>query len=106
MKIQTIMTILLMAATTATAQTLPYQDRNLSAQERAKDLCGRLTIEEKTALMMDRSPEIKRLGIPAFHWWSEALHGVGRNGFATVFPVTIGMAASFDDAYSTAFSRR
>lgn len=98
MKIQTIMTILLMAATTATAQTLPYQDRNLSAQERAKDLCERLTIEEKTALMMDRSPEIKRLGIPAFHWWSEALHGVGRNGFATVFPVTIGMAASFDDA--------
>ena len=67
MKVLTMMVSLLMAATTATVQTLPYQDRNLSAQERAKDLCERLTIEEKTALMMDRSPEIKRLGIPAFH---------------------------------------
>ena len=77
---------------------LPYQDTRLSAYERAKDLCGRLTLEEKTKLMMDVSPAIERLGIPAFHWWSEALHGVGRNGFATVFPITLGMAASFDDA--------
>ena len=77
---------------------LPYQDTRLSAYERAKDLCGRLTLEEKTLLMMDGSPAIDRLGIPAFQWWSEALHGVGRNGFATVFPITLGMAASFDDA--------
>ncbi len=98
MKIQMTIVSLLLAATTATAQQLPYQDRSLSAHERAKDLCGRLTTEEKTLLMMDHSPAIERLGIPAFQWWSEALHGVGRNGFATVFPVTIGMAASFDDA--------
>ena len=47
--------------------------------------------------MMNSSPAIERLGIPAFDWWSEALHGVGRNGLATVFPSCIGMAASFDD---------
>ena len=80
------------------AQTLPYQNPNLSAKERATDLCGRLTLEEKASLMQDQSNAIPRLGIPQFVWWSEALHGVGRNGFSTVFPSCIGMAASFDDA--------
>ena len=81
----------------ASAQTLPYQDASLSAAQRADDLIGRLTLEEKVSLMMDSSPAIQRLGIPQFHWWSEALHGVGRNGFATVFPITMAMAASWDD---------
>ena len=76
---------------------LPYQDSNLSAEQRAEDLCSRLTLSEKVSLMMHTSPAIERLGIPQFNWWSEALHGVARNGFATVFPATIGMAASFDD---------
>ncbi len=80
------------------AAQLPYQDPTLTAHERAVDLCGRLTLEEKAKLMMDSSPAIPRLGIPQFEWWSEVLHGVARNGFATVFPQTIGMAASFDDA--------
>ena len=80
------------------AQTLPYQNPNLSAEERASDLCARLTLEEKSKLMRNTSPAIPRLGIPQYDWWSEALHGVGRNGFATVFPITMGMAASFDDA--------
>lgn len=80
------------------AQTQPYQNPNLSAKERATDLCGRLTLEEKASLMQDQSNAIPRLGIPQFAWWSEALHGVGRNGFSTVFPSCIGMAASFDDA--------
>ncbi|MCM1356330.1 MAG: glycoside hydrolase family 3 C-terminal domain-containing protein [Staphylococcus sp.] len=79
------------------AQLLPYQNPALSAEERAEDLCNRLTLEEKALLMMNSSPAIERLGIPAFDWWSEALHGVGRNGLATVFPSCIGMAASFDD---------
>ena len=79
------------------AQLLPYQNPSLSAEERAEDLCNRLTLEEKAKLMMNTSPAIDRLGIPAFDWWSEALHGVGRNGLATVFPSCIGMAASFDD---------
>ena len=80
------------------AQTLPYQDPNLSAAQRADDLLSRLTLEEKVSLMMDTSPAIERLGIPQFQWWNEALHGVGRNGFATVFPITMAMAASWDDA--------
>ena len=78
-------------------QLLPYQNANLSAEERANDLLSRLTLEEKTKLMMDTSPAIARLGIPQFQWWNEALHGVGRNGFVTVFPITMHMAASWDD---------
>jgi len=80
------------------AQSLPYQNPKLTAQQRADDLLKRLTLEEKVSLMMDTSPAIERLGIPQFQWWNEALHGIGRNGFATVFPITMGMAASWDDA--------
>ena len=76
----------------------PYKDASLSPAGRAADLCSRLTLEEKARLMRNDSPAIKRLGIPQFNWWNEALHGVGRNGYATVFPITMGMAASFDDA--------
>ena len=82
----------------AGAQTLPYRNPELSAHERAVDLCSRMTLEEKAIVMMDKSKAIPRLGIPEFAWWSEALHGVGRNGVSTVFPSCIGMAASFDDA--------
>ena len=93
-----LLTILLsVCAMMATAQSLPYQNASLSAGERADDLLGRLTLEEKVSLMMDTSPAIERLGIPQFQWWNEALHGIGRNGFATVFPITMGMAASWDD---------
>ena len=91
------MFVLGLCATTTYAQ-LPYQNTSLSAAERADDLLGRLTLEEKVSLMMDTSPAIERLGIPQFQWWNEALHGIGRNGFATVFPITMGMAASWDDA--------
>jgi len=80
------------------AQMLPYQNPALTAEQRADDLLGRLTIEEKALLMMDTSPAIPRLGIPQFHWWNEALHGVGRNGKSTVFPITMQMAASWDEA--------
>lgn len=99
MKLKHLLASMLMAGTSSllSAQMLPYQNPNLSAEERAEDLCNRLTLEEKTKLMMNGSPAIERLGIPAFDWWSEALHGVGRNGLATVFPSCIGMAASFDD---------
>ena len=89
--------LLALSGTGAGAQMLPYQNPALSSAERADDLCSRLTLEEKVKLMMNSSPAIERLGIPAFDWWSEALHGVGRNGLATVFPSCIGMAASFDD---------
>ena len=99
MKKQLITTLMALFTMGAGAQNmLPYQNPNLSAEERADDLISRLTIEEKTALMMDQSPAIERLGIPSFQWWNEALHGVGRNGYTTVFPITMGMAASWDDA--------
>ena len=80
----------------ASAQTLPYQNPNLSALERAKDLCSRLTLEEKAKLMLDESPAIPRLGIRKFFWWSEALHGAANQGNVTVFPEPIAMAASFN----------
>ena len=67
------------------------------AEQRAQILLGKLTLEEKVALMQNSSPAIPRLGIKAYDWWSEALHGVGRAGIATVFPQAIGMGASFDD---------
>ena len=93
-----ILMLLMACAVAVHAQVLPYQNPELSAEQRADDLLGRLTLEEKTKLMMDTSPAISRLGIPQFQWWSEALHGVGRNGFSTVFPITMQMAASWDDA--------
>ena len=84
------------AGTTVSAQTFPYQNPQLTAQERAKDLCGRLTLEEKAQLMLDESPAIPRLGIKKFFWWSEALHGAANMGNVTNFPEPVGMASSFN----------
>lgn len=78
-------------------QQFPYQNPNLSAHERAVDLCSRLTLEEKAQLMLDDSPAIPRLGIKRWQWWSEALHGYANMGNVTNFPEPIGMAASFND---------
>ena len=78
------------------AQVLPYQDTSLSAKERAKDLCSRLTLEEKAKLMLDESPAIPRLGIKKFFWWSEALHGAANMNNVTVFPEPIAMASSWN----------
>ena len=98
MKKKIIIAVLMAVGTTSvSAQQLPYQNPQLSAEQRADDLLTRLTLDEKVSLMMDVSPAIPRLGIPQFHWWNEALHGIGRNGYATVFPITMGMAASWDD---------
>jgi len=74
----------------------PYKNANLSAHERAVDLCSRLTLEEKAMLMLDESPAIPRLGIKKFFWWSEALHGAANMGNVTVFPEPVAMAASFN----------
>ena len=63
---------------------------------RARDLVGRMTLEEKARQIGNVAPAIPRLGLPAYDYWNECLHGVGRNGTATVFPQAIGMAASFD----------
>ena len=82
----------------AVAQQQPWKNPNLSAKERAKDLCSRLTLEEKAKLMLDESPAIPRLGIKKFFWWSEALHGAANMGNVTVFPEPVAMASSFNPA--------
>jgi beta-glucosidase len=81
-----------------------YLDESLSFEERAKDLVSRMTLEEKVTQMLFNAPAIKRLGIPAYNWWNEALHGVARAGVSTMFPQAIGMAATFDEEliYKTA----
>lgn len=98
---KSILTLLLTVSLSAVAYsqtTAPYQDPSLEPEQRALDLLGRLTLEQKVALMSYNSPEIPELGIRKYNWWNEALHGSARNGLATVFPQAIGMAASWDDA--------
>ena len=102
---------LIASAQQPAANKYPYQNPNLSAHERAVDLCSRLTLEEKASLMLDESPAIPRLGIKKFFWWSEALHGAANMGNVTVFPEPIAMASSWNplllykvfDAASTEF---
>ncbi len=77
---------------------LKFQDPRLSNEERVADLVSRLSLKEKVLQMQNDAPAIERLGIPAYNWWSECLHGVARNGIATVFPQAIGMAATWDPA--------
>ena len=79
------------------SEKLPYQDESLSFSRRAEDLVSRMTLEEKVSQMLFQSPAIERLGIPAYNWWNECLHGVARAGVATMFPQAIGMAATFDE---------
>lgn len=67
------------------------------AKKRAADLVGRMTVEERAGQLSYNAPAVKRLGIPAYNWWNEGLHGVARAGQATVFPQAIGMAAAFDE---------
>ena len=69
-----------------------------TAREKAQALVARMTLEEKTAQLRYNAPAIERLGVPAYNWWNEALHGVARGGTATSFPQAIGLAATFDDA--------
>jgi beta-glucosidase len=79
-----------------TPATCAYLNPGLTPEQRAKDLVQRMTLEEKVSQTRDAAPGIPRLGIPAYNWWNEALHGVARNGFATNFPESIGLAATFD----------
>src|SRR4051794_28938680 len=81
---------------TAQQPSTKYKDTSLSPEERAADLVAQMTLEEKTAQMQNAAPAIPRLGVPAYDWWNEALHGVARAGLATVFPQAIGLAATWD----------
>ncbi|MCD7804582.1 MAG: glycoside hydrolase family 3 C-terminal domain-containing protein [Oscillospiraceae bacterium] len=74
-----------------------YKDKTKSPEERAHDLVSRLTVWEKCEQLKFGAPAVERLGIPAYNWWCEGLHGTARAGVATMFPQAIGMAASFDE---------
>lgn len=81
----------------AQAEQHPWHDESLPNQQRIDALLGAMTVEEKISQLLYDSPGIPRLGILPYNWWNEALHGVGRNGRATVFPQPIGLAATFDE---------
>jgi beta-glucosidase len=77
----------------------PFRNPSLSFEARVNDLVSRLTLEEKVLQMLNTAPAVERLGIPAYEWWNESLHGVARTPFrVTVYPQAIGMAATFDTA--------
>lgn len=99
MSITNILKVAVCAALLTACNSKPvYQNTKASPEKRAKDLVSRLTLEQKVSLMQNSSPAIPEFGIKQYDWWNEALHGVGRAGLATVFPQSVGMAASFDDA--------
>ncbi|WP_329743275.1 glycoside hydrolase family 3 C-terminal domain-containing protein [Dyella sp. A6] len=74
----------------------PWNNPNLPVAQRVHDLVARMTLAQKVSQMMNDAPAIPALGVPAYNWWSEGLHGIARSGYATVFPQAIGMAATFD----------
>jgi beta-glucosidase len=78
------------------AQPAPYLNPSLPIDQRVDDLVSRMTMEEKATQLVNTSEAIPQLNVPAYQWWSEALHGVARNGIATVFPQVIGLAATWD----------
>lgn len=73
-----------------------YKNPDLPFEERVADLVSQMTLDEKISQMVHHAPAIERLGIPAYNWWNECLHGVGRAGIATVFPQAIGMASTWN----------
>ena len=81
---------------TATVANAPYMDTSLPIEVRVNDLISRMTLEEKASQLVNQSRAIPRLGVPAYDWWSEALHGVGFAGVATVFPQAIAMGSTWD----------
>lgn len=83
---------------------LPYKNQHLAIDVRVNDLISRLSLVEKASLLGYQSKAIPRLGIPAYNWWNEGLHGVARAGEATVFPQAIGLAATFNDSLVNAVS--
>src|SRR5262245_30258259 len=89
-------TLLIMPAGSAQT-TPPYKNPSLPIEKRVDDLVSRMTLEEKVSQMMNGASAIDRLGIPAYEWWNEGLHGVARAGIATVFPQAIGLGATWDD---------
>ena len=73
-----------------------YQNSSAPISARVHDLIGRMTLDEKISQMVNRAAAVPRLGIPEYNWWNEGLHGVARDGYATNFPQSIGLAATWD----------
>jgi beta-glucosidase len=86
------------AQATAGQASAPYLNPAVPIQQRVDELVSKMTLEEKVSQMQNHAAAIPRLGIAEYDWWSEALHGVARSGYATVFPQAIGMAATWDAA--------
>jgi beta-glucosidase len=89
-------TVFISLSTPQNTATPVYKDPRAPIEKRVDDLLSRMTIDEKISQMQNDSPAIDRLGVPAYNWWNESLHGVARAGRATVFPQAIGLAATFD----------
>jgi len=87
---------LLLTGCTNKTENLPFMNSDLPLETRVDDLVSRMTLKEKISQMQNDAVAIDRLGIPEYNWWNECLHGVARNGIATVFPQAIGMAATWD----------
>ncbi|GGF05726.1 glycoside hydrolase family 3 C-terminal domain-containing protein [Flavobacterium limi] len=85
-----------LALNTFAQERFPFNNPNLTTEQRVNDLVGRMTVDEKISQLMDSSPAIDRLGVPEYNWWNESLHGVARAGYATVFPQSISIASSWD----------
>ena len=87
--------LIIFCGTKVCAQQYPWQDTTKSLDERVEWLINNLTLDEKLSLMVHQNPAIERVGLKPYSWWNEALHGVGRNGLATVWPMPIALAATF-----------
>ncbi|MEL1252981.1 glycoside hydrolase family 3 C-terminal domain-containing protein [Flavobacterium sp. DGU38] len=85
-----------LALNTYAQEKFPFNNPNLTTEQRVNDLVSRMTVDEKISQLMDSSPAIERLGVPEYNWWNESLHGVARAGYATVFPQSISIASSWD----------
>jgi beta-glucosidase len=102
-KIIPLILLLLLSVTTLfinaqqVSNTFPFRNTSLSLEERVNDLVSRMTVQEKAGQLVYTAPAIPRLGIPSYNWWNEALHGVARAGYATVFPQSITIANSWDE---------
>ena len=86
---------MVMQGSASSARRYPFQNPDLTYEERVENLISLLTPEEKVGLMMNKSASVDRLGIPSYNWWSEACHGVRQDGY-TVYPQPIGLAAAFN----------
>ena len=96
MKVRIVFLFLALTFVLQAQQKPKYLDTKLTFEERAADLVGKMTLEEKISQMVYTAPAIPRLGVAEYNWWNECLHGVARSGLATVFPQAIGLAATWD----------